>query len=297
MHLPVFRGQPEAEVLEGREEARGAALRSWREEALTTLPESLLSLTCFFWRGPGEILPAFKMGVVPPTLHDISLRPLAAVSIHHHLPKCPTELVQWPWYAQCPGTDPRYHLLGRREERPQSQGPAGKAWGWPRWGLSWDVAPALAPSSLALRFPLQCWLFSINAAMGQSKTLLWSHSLPCSGTLYQICTLGWRWTPSKAARSQPSIPLPLKAPHMLARLKMHEQSRYINSHLLKTDYCKYVRWFPSKATKKKKKRGFHARYFGKYFSQGHRLANKTITRNYSMYHEYFLVCTEQFKVL
>lgn len=33
------------------------------------------------------------------------------------------------------------------------------------------------------------------------------------------------------------------------------------------------------------------------FPQGHRLVNKTITINYSMCHEYFLVCTEHFKVL
>lgn len=118
------------------------------------------------------------------------------------------------------------------------------------------------------------------------------YSLHCSGIVRQITTSDWRWTPKRQNSSSPS---PSKDPLMLAHFKMHEQGRYTYSHLLKSDNRKYVCEFPSKAGKKK--RGFHDCYFGKYFSQGHRLVNKMITRNYSMYHEYFLVCTEQFKAL
>lgn len=141
---------------------------------------------------------------------------------------------------------------------------------------------------------LESCLFSINAAMGQSKTLL----SPLLG--HSLSDLPLRLEMDFFQRDR-ILTLPSPPPKgslMLAYFNMHEQGRYINSHLLKSDNCKYVCGFVGfQAKSEKNKRGFHECYFGKYFSQGHRLVNKMITRNYSMYHEYFLVCTEQFKAL
>lgn len=237
VHVPVFRGRPEAQVLDsvggGLQGCtsvleRGSANNSaWKPLTFINLltehiPDKMKTSAAFllvlFLERARWNPTSLQDGVQPPhptTSHCGPEQLLAASTTFPRAPwSCHRSLDMLSALGQTPGNN----LLEEGKKDPRAGDKQGRHQAV-QGTLSWDVAPALPPGFLTLRLLLWCWRFSINAAMGQSKILLWSHSLPCSGKLCQICTSGWRWTLSKAAISQLSnSPYP-KSPSCVSRVK------------------------------------------------------------------------------
>lgn len=161
-HLPDFRGQPESEALEQQEEVCRAALPSWREEAKQLCPKACFHYLAYredLWQDKDEHLvtvgafyeegqvkshqPPWHLAVVP---SNCQRPPPLLLDPHRVVTVAVMDSLSWD-------NTPQASIPGRREESPQSWGPAGKGPGWPG-GTQLGCGPSLAPKILWPQTPI-----------------------------------------------------------------------------------------------------------------------------------------------